>query len=187
MTIPIAVFDCMVYLQAAGRDDGPGRACLALVQARRLLLAISPTIRAELQDVLNRPKIHRRFPSLTPESVLRAFAASFQEKVSDSRMDDKTWYNAYYAGTNIPKDIPIRVRNWAVETFGTKWENIKPDDRPFEDPEDLWAWYELDYVELLGELVEGFGISISLEVAVQIDTSFDDVVQYIARRRAART
>jgi len=69
MTVPIAVFDCMVYLQAAARQDGPARACLALAQQGRVTICISPAIRAEVQDVLSRPKVRLKFPSLTPEST----------------------------------------------------------------------------------------------------------------------
>lgn len=69
MTPPLAVFDCMVYLQAAARPDGPGRACLGLVQAGGITLAISPAIRAEVEDVLSRPKVRGKFKSLTPEAV----------------------------------------------------------------------------------------------------------------------
>jgi putative PIN family toxin of toxin-antitoxin system len=69
MTIPTAVFDCMVYLQAAARASGPARACLRLVQQGRVLLVISPPIFAELEDVLNRPKVRQKFRSLDSESV----------------------------------------------------------------------------------------------------------------------
>ena len=66
---PIAVFDCVVYLQAAGRIEGPARACLGLAQSGRIQLAISPAIRTEVEDVLGRPKIQKQFKSLTPEAI----------------------------------------------------------------------------------------------------------------------
>jgi putative PIN family toxin of toxin-antitoxin system len=69
MTVPVAVFDCMVYLQAAARPEGPARACLAMVQQGRVILCISPAVRAEVENVLNRPKVRQKFPSLTPEAV----------------------------------------------------------------------------------------------------------------------
>jgi putative PIN family toxin of toxin-antitoxin system len=61
--------DCMVYLQAAARAQGPARACLEMVQAQRVRLFVSPTIMAELADVLTRPKVRRKFPNLTTEAV----------------------------------------------------------------------------------------------------------------------
>jgi putative PIN family toxin of toxin-antitoxin system len=69
VTIPVVVFDCMVYLQAAARRDGPARACLELAQQGRIELCVSPAIRAEVVDVLSRPKVRRKFPLLTPEAV----------------------------------------------------------------------------------------------------------------------
>jgi putative PIN family toxin of toxin-antitoxin system len=62
-----AVFDCMVMLQAATNEQGPAFACLALVEANEVQLHVSPTILAEVQDVVSRPKIRARFPHLTQE------------------------------------------------------------------------------------------------------------------------
>ena len=64
-----AVFDCMVFLQAATNDRGPAYACLALVETGDVALVVSPAILAEVRDVLTRPKIHAKFPHLTPDRV----------------------------------------------------------------------------------------------------------------------
>ncbi|MBI3822723.1 MAG: putative toxin-antitoxin system toxin component, PIN family [Planctomycetes bacterium] len=64
-----AVFDCMVYLQAVGRMGGPARACFRLVDEGKTTLFVSSRIMAEVRDVLARPKIRKRFPLLTSESV----------------------------------------------------------------------------------------------------------------------
>src|SRR5207245_3824704 len=64
-----AVFDCMVFLQAATNDQGPAFACLALAEANEVRLHVCPAILAEVQDVLSRPKIRVRFPHLTAELV----------------------------------------------------------------------------------------------------------------------
>jgi len=40
-----------------------------MVQRGRVVLSISSAIRAEVEDVLSRPKIVQKFPSLTPEAV----------------------------------------------------------------------------------------------------------------------
>jgi putative PIN family toxin of toxin-antitoxin system len=69
MNVPLAVFDCMVYLQAAARPDGPARACLGLVQSGRVAVAMSPAVRAEVEDVLGRPKVRQKFKSLTSEAI----------------------------------------------------------------------------------------------------------------------
>ena len=64
-----AVFDCMVYLQAAARSTGPAGTCLQTVRDGRLELVISPEIIAEVRDVLTRPKMLKKFPTLTVEAV----------------------------------------------------------------------------------------------------------------------
>ena len=66
---PRAVFDCMVFLQAAARPDGPAGACLRQVEEGKVILCISPPIMAEVRDVLSRPKTQKKFPLLTTESV----------------------------------------------------------------------------------------------------------------------
>jgi putative PIN family toxin of toxin-antitoxin system len=63
------VFDCMVFLQAAASDRGPAFACLSLVESNHVTLSLSPAILAEVKDVLSRPKLRAKFPSLTPERV----------------------------------------------------------------------------------------------------------------------
>ena len=62
-----AVFDCMGFLQAATNDRGPASACLAFVEDRVLTLYLSPAILSEVQEVLARPTIRKRFPHLTQE------------------------------------------------------------------------------------------------------------------------
>jgi putative PIN family toxin of toxin-antitoxin system len=81
-----AVFDCMVYLQAASRPHRT-HGCFDAVQRGELQLFVSADILAEIDDVLNRPEIRRHFPALTDEAV-KAFLAdilSFATLVADVR------------------------------------------------------------------------------------------------------
>ena len=64
MALPV-VFDCMVFLQAAARRDSIAAACLELAEQGHLQLCLSRDVLAEIGDVLQRPEIHDRFPSLT--------------------------------------------------------------------------------------------------------------------------
>jgi putative PIN family toxin of toxin-antitoxin system len=66
---PVAVFACMVFVQALANGKGPAHACYQLVQSDRLVLYMSPEVEAEVGDVLNRPKIRRKFPDLTDDVV----------------------------------------------------------------------------------------------------------------------
>ena len=66
---PVAVYDCMVFLQGAARPTGPAAACLSLAEGGHVTLCLCPSILAEVRDVLARPTVVRKFPSLTPETV----------------------------------------------------------------------------------------------------------------------
>ncbi len=58
----LAVFDCMVFLQAAARTEGPAAACLELVRRGKIDLVTHPEILKEIGDVLTRPKVLAKFP-----------------------------------------------------------------------------------------------------------------------------
>lgn len=69
MSRPIVVFDCMVFLQAAASAEGPSRACLELARTGQIELVASSSILAEIKEVLGRPKVRKKFPSLTDDKV----------------------------------------------------------------------------------------------------------------------
>ena len=64
MTPIRVVYDCVVFLQGAGGRSGPARKCLELVDQGAVTLCLSPAVLAEVQDVLSRPLIVRKFPLL---------------------------------------------------------------------------------------------------------------------------
>ncbi len=66
---PRVVFDCMVYLQATVSETGPAAALLQLVEIGAVSLFVSNEILDEVRDVLSRPKIRQKNPSLTDERV----------------------------------------------------------------------------------------------------------------------
>jgi putative PIN family toxin of toxin-antitoxin system len=63
----IAVFDCMVFLQAATSSRGPAFACLQLAESGAFTLTVSPAILAEVRMVLLRPKTRSKFATLTDQ------------------------------------------------------------------------------------------------------------------------
>ncbi len=65
MRKPRVVFDCMIFLQAAARPSGPAAALLELVEIGELELVVSEACLEEIQEVLSRPSLQRKFPSLT--------------------------------------------------------------------------------------------------------------------------
>jgi uncharacterized protein len=64
----IAVYDCMMYLQAAAR---PSRVhtTFQLVYSGQVTLCISPDVLAEVKDVLTRPRHAEKFPALTARNI----------------------------------------------------------------------------------------------------------------------
>ena len=63
------VFDCMVFLQGAACAEGPAAACLRLAETGHVELYLSAEVLNEVRDVLTRPKVRRKFPALTDETV----------------------------------------------------------------------------------------------------------------------
>ncbi len=62
-----AVFDAMVFLQAAANPAGPSGVCLGHVRSGSIALVTSPVTVAELRGLLARPIIRKKFPHLTDE------------------------------------------------------------------------------------------------------------------------
>ena len=59
----------MIFLQAAGRPLGPAAALLELVEIGALELFVSEACLEEIREVLARPSLQRKFPSLTIATV----------------------------------------------------------------------------------------------------------------------
>ena len=69
------VYDCVVFVQGAGRRRNAARKCLDLVDDGTVQLCLSPDVLAEMEDVLNRPELLRKFPLIQSEdsqALLRA-------------------------------------------------------------------------------------------------------------------
>ncbi len=59
----------MIFLQAAARRNGPAAALLELVEIGGLELFVSEACLEEIREVLIRPSVQRKFPSLTISTV----------------------------------------------------------------------------------------------------------------------
>ncbi|WP_435011096.1 putative toxin-antitoxin system toxin component, PIN family [Tundrisphaera lichenicola] len=69
-TPPRVVFDCMVFLQATARPEGPAaRLFVEFVEGGRLALYVSDTIMDEVRDVLGRSRIRSKNPTITDATV----------------------------------------------------------------------------------------------------------------------
>jgi len=60
----------MVFFQAASRPGGPSaRLFIKFVEGSHLTLSVSDAILAEVRDVLGRPRIRAKNPTITDERV----------------------------------------------------------------------------------------------------------------------
>jgi putative PIN family toxin of toxin-antitoxin system len=75
----VVVLDTVVLLQGAAKPSGPAGACLRLVTDGSAVLWMSREGLAELENVLNRPKVRQRFPSLT-DAAVATFLAGLRER-----------------------------------------------------------------------------------------------------------
>jgi len=64
-----AVFDCMIYLQAAINEKSPAAELFKQVERGSVLLFVSNETLSEIRDVLTRPKALIKYPHLTVEYV----------------------------------------------------------------------------------------------------------------------
>jgi len=68
VTAPIAVYDTMLFFQAAAQPDRI-RGTMLAVKEGRIQLCLSKDLVAEISDVLTRPEYQLKFPALKPPAV----------------------------------------------------------------------------------------------------------------------
>jgi len=71
----------MVYLQGAARPEGPSGRCLELFEQDGIELFVSRDILLEINGVLRRPKLQRKFPALT-EGLITGFSEDLRSRAS---------------------------------------------------------------------------------------------------------
>src|SRR3954453_20592491 len=116
---PGAVFDCMVFFQAASRPGGPSaRLLLEFVETGRLELYVSGPILEEVRDVLSRPRVRAKNPAITDESV-NAFLERSERLAR--RFDDVP---SVYSLARDPDDEPyLNLALAANAEYLVTWDN----------------------------------------------------------------
>ncbi|MFN0084243.1 MAG: putative toxin-antitoxin system toxin component, PIN family [Blastocatellia bacterium] len=99
-SVPRAVFDCMVFLQGAARETSPAKACLNLVEKGVVELCLSQAIISEIKDGLTRPRMHKKFPSLTLAMVEEFLHCIIAQSVLHLNVPEE------YKFARDPKDEP---------------------------------------------------------------------------------
>jgi acyl carrier protein len=117
----------------------------------------------------------KRFVKRLGDLLYYAFQSRFErELVNRPQLDDRAFYEAHYAGSSIPEDIPIRIRKVYMEQLGACWKGVRPEDNACQ------TYPDLDLAELLYEMEEEFGITIPEKDMRKMGGSFDAIVRYIA-------
>jgi hypothetical protein len=120
----------------------------------------------------------KRFLALLDDLLFYACHPRLErELINQPPLDDQTFYEAHYADSGIPEDIPIRVRKVYVEQLGDCWKGVRPGDKVDEICPDV------DFVEVLYEIEDEFRIKIPIEDIKTMDGTFDAVVRYVALQR----
>jgi predicted nucleic acid-binding protein len=91
VSVPLVVYDTMVFLQAAVHPQRQ-YATFAAVEDGRLQLCISTELLAEIRDVLTRPSLVKKFPALTPQRVTR-FLDRINAVATSQHPDDDHLFN----------------------------------------------------------------------------------------------
>jgi len=68
------VFDCMVFVQAIARPNGPAAACINKARTAQCELIVSDAIITEAREVLSRPKLRKSFIRASDEAIDEFFA-----------------------------------------------------------------------------------------------------------------
>jgi len=69
------VFDCMVFIQAIARRNGPAATCLSQAIECKFELIVSNAVLAEIREVVYRPKLRRTFIRASDEDIEDFFSS----------------------------------------------------------------------------------------------------------------
>ena len=70
MAVPLrVVFDCNVFLQAVASDLSPANAALLAAEGGAFELLLSNKVLAEYAEVMSRPRVRTKLPSLTSKRI----------------------------------------------------------------------------------------------------------------------
>lgn len=93
-----AVFDTVIYLQATLSDRGAAYGCWQLLEKGEVRVFITEAILAEIEDVLNRPKLRKKYSVLTDEKIAEVLQSVRAHAVSIENI------NRIYAFERDPND-----------------------------------------------------------------------------------
>ena len=91
-------------------------------------------------------------------------------------MNDDDFYKAFYAKSDIPRQIPVRLREMLQDAIGMDFGGLRPDD------DLVVASDELDWADVFYLMQREFSVSIPKEAWSEFDRTFDSLVTMVASR-----
>jgi hypothetical protein len=120
--------------------------------------------------LIGKPPIMTLSP-LIPSAEERANWKRFTQR---ELLDDEAFFQRFYAGTGISKEIPLRLRR--LYTKELLIDRVWPEDKTVE-----FDW-ELDFGDVLDRVEREFGVRFTKDEVEQIDGSFDSIVRLVAKK-----
>ena len=142
------------------------------------------SILARVQHWLSDCHFGECFADLTDAE--RAYREQLRQR---PKLDDDAFYQTFYSGTGIPRDIPVRLRRLYEKIIGDNLSALQPQDNQ------AFIYGGIDFGDVLYRVEREFKLKIPRESTVkapltyhgyssptgEIDGTFDSVVRYLAR------
>jgi hypothetical protein len=119
------------------------------------------------------PEIVMSLSPLFPSRAEREFRRSLAER---PQLNDDDFYKAFYAKSDIPRQIPVRLREMLQDAIGLDFGGLRPDD------DLVVASDELDWADVFYLMQREFSVSIPKEAWSEFDRTFDSLVTMVASR-----
>jgi hypothetical protein len=114
--------------------------------------------------------------SLAPLLSSREARAYQRELQARRNIDDNAFLERFYSQTDVPRDIPIRLRRLFVQELDSLFLRMHPEDQF------VWLVEDIDLSPFIRMVEREFAVTLTHEVCAKIDT-FDWLVRYIAVAR----
>jgi hypothetical protein len=93
------------------------------------------------------------------------------------KLNDEEFYEAFYADSGIPRELPAQLRSSLASMFGLDMSAVRPNDNLVE------ADGELDWSDVFYVIEREFKVSIPRESWDEFDGTFDCLIRMVAARR----
>ena len=93
--------------------------------------------------------------------------------------DDAAFYDKFYGKSDIPPDVPLRLRRLFERVFGDSMLRLEPSDNVFE------FYNGVDPMDICRAIKREFGLVAPIRAFAGTDWSFDALVRCIVQNKSA--